>query len=317
MSHLSLVHLGPGAPAESGRYEISGDLALVVGRDASCDIRIDESHDVVSRRHVTIRWGGESLVAHDSSSNGLFVNGQRVSGSAPIHDEDELQLGTNGPRFIVALDPKPVKAPPPAKQTKLLAPTRPPQPVIHVAAEASPPVPPTAATEAASAQAALQDMARGGKQLLSGAAASIKRSIEERMPDKDSPTNEALQDIARGGKKLLSGAAASIKQSMEERSAGADLSPPSSIKSPSPNSQGFFMLSRIVVSLYKVILEIALWLVLLAGVIGGWKNGGFTGALVGLVVVAILSAVLFGAFLVLGDIRQSVRAIEARLNAKD
>lgn len=77
------------------------------------------------------------------------------------------------------------------------------------------------------------------------------------------------------------------------------------------------MLSRIVVSLYKVILEIGLWLVLLAGVIGGWQANGMLGALFGLVVVAILSAVFFGAFLVLSDIRQSVRAIEDRLNAKD
>ena len=129
MTKLTLVPIGDSATGTEGSFEVDAALAVVLGRDASCDVRVDEAYDVVSRRHVTVRWDGQSLVAHDSSSNGLFVNGQRVSGSQPIHDEDELQMGTNGPRFIVALDPKPVKAPPPAKQTRLLTPTRPPQPV--------------------------------------------------------------------------------------------------------------------------------------------------------------------------------------------
>lgn len=129
MTKLTLVPIGDSATGTEGSFEVDAALAVVLGRDASCDVRVGEAHDVVSRRHVTVRWDGQSLVAHDSSSNGLFVNGQRVSGSLPIHDEDELQLGTNGPRFVVALDPKPVKAPPPAKATRLLTPTRPPQPV--------------------------------------------------------------------------------------------------------------------------------------------------------------------------------------------
>ncbi len=103
MTHLILVSVGPGAPPDTGRHQIGPDLALVIGRDASCDIRIDESQDVVSRRHLTIRWDGEELVAHDSSSNGLFVNGQRVVKSQAIHDEDVIQLGANGPVFTVAL----------------------------------------------------------------------------------------------------------------------------------------------------------------------------------------------------------------------
>ena len=70
------------------------------------------------------------------------------------------------------------------------------------------------------------------------------------------------------------------------------------------------MLSKIVVNLYTVLLEIGLWLLLIGGLIGGWQAGGFLGAIGGLIGAAIFGAVFFGAFLVLNDIRARVRAIE-------
>jgi len=72
------------------------------------------------------------------------------------------------------------------------------------------------------------------------------------------------------------------------------------------------MLSKIVVKLYTVLLEIGLWLILLVGLIGGWQANGFLGALGGLIGAAIFGAVFFGAFLVLDDIRNTVRSIESR-----
>lgn len=72
------------------------------------------------------------------------------------------------------------------------------------------------------------------------------------------------------------------------------------------------MLSKLVVSLYKGLLEIALWLLLVAGFIGGWQADGFLTGILGLVGAAIFGAVFFGAFLVLNDIRDRVKAIEER-----
>jgi len=72
------------------------------------------------------------------------------------------------------------------------------------------------------------------------------------------------------------------------------------------------MLSKIVVKRYTVLLEIGLWLILLVGLIGGWQANGFLGALGGLIGAAIFGAVFFGAFLVLDDIRNTVRSIESR-----
>lgn len=58
------------------------------------------------------------------------------------------------------------------------------------------------------------------------------------------------------------------------------------------------MLTKLVVKLYAVILEIGLWLTLLTGLIGGWQASGFLGAVFG-----VIAAAIFGAFLVLEDNR--------------
>ena len=56
------------------------------------------------------------------------------------------------------------------------------------------------------------------------------------------------------------------------------------------------MLSKIVINLYTVLLEIGLWLFLLVGLVAGWQSGGLFGAILGLFAAAIFGAVFFGAF---------------------
>ena len=72
------------------------------------------------------------------------------------------------------------------------------------------------------------------------------------------------------------------------------------------------MLSRIIVNVYAVLLEVGLWFLLLVGAIAGYSAKGFFGAIFGIVSAAIFGAVFFGAFLVLNDIRDRVKAIENR-----
>ena len=78
------------------------------------------------------------------------------------------------------------------------------------------------------------------------------------------------------------------------------------------NHEELVMLSKIVVNLYTVLLEVGLWLMLLVGAIGGWQASGFLGMIIGVVLAAVFGAVFFGAFLVLDDIRNRVTAIEGR-----
>jgi len=70
------------------------------------------------------------------------------------------------------------------------------------------------------------------------------------------------------------------------------------------------MLSKIIVSSYLTFLEIAIWLLLIASIGVGWHLKGLVGSIVGLVLGFIVIVTFFGAFLILGDIRKSVRAIE-------
>lgn len=72
------------------------------------------------------------------------------------------------------------------------------------------------------------------------------------------------------------------------------------------------MLSKLIVTSYKILIEIAMWLILLIGFIGGWSQKGFLGAIGGLIVAFIFCVVFFGAFLVILDIQKSVKAIEQR-----
>ncbi len=72
------------------------------------------------------------------------------------------------------------------------------------------------------------------------------------------------------------------------------------------------MLSRFIVSSYSLLLEIAIWITLVGGFIGGWSANGFFTAIGGLLVSFVFCVVVFGAFLTLIDIQKSVRAIEAR-----
>lgn len=80
------------------------------------------------------------------------------------------------------------------------------------------------------------------------------------------------------------------------------------------------MLSKMIVNSYQILIEIALWLSLLAFVILGWqmRAGGFAGSIMGFkgaiiwaVVWFIVAVVFFGGLLVLGDIRERVKKIES------
>lgn len=69
------------------------------------------------------------------------------------------------------------------------------------------------------------------------------------------------------------------------------------------------MLSKLILSSYRTLLEISMWVILVGGFIGGWFAHGFIGAIVSLVVAFIFCVVSFGAFFVLMDIQASVAAI--------
>jgi pSer/pThr/pTyr-binding forkhead associated (FHA) protein len=64
---------------------------LVVGREPSCDIPIDNLG--ISRQHCAFVQRGEAFVVQDlGSSNGTFINGQRIT-EHYLNNDDEVIIG--------------------------------------------------------------------------------------------------------------------------------------------------------------------------------------------------------------------------------
>lgn len=72
------------------------------------------------------------------------------------------------------------------------------------------------------------------------------------------------------------------------------------------------MLSRLIVQSYETLIEVALWVFLIVAFIGGWIGTNFFGGLLSLGLAFVFAVVVFGSFLVVLDIRRSVRALELR-----
>ena len=90
----------------SSKYHSAGESQKIIidqieiGRDASCQVRYDESFDTVSRKHAAIiRDGNNWQLIHLSTSNPTLVNGRPIQGSYYLQSGDEIQLSVNGPRL--------------------------------------------------------------------------------------------------------------------------------------------------------------------------------------------------------------------------
>lgn len=89
--------------AEPRTYALNTMQAAVIGREPDCQVVLDSAkYGGVSRRHAMIRYRPESLsfeISDLGSSNGTFVNGQRVFNSQLLNSGDRIQLGTRGVLF--------------------------------------------------------------------------------------------------------------------------------------------------------------------------------------------------------------------------
>ena len=78
-------------PGEDGQIDASG-TAITIGRHADCDIQVD--HEQVSRHHARITWDGQDYIVEDlGSTNGTFVNDERVTSPRPLHRGDAVRFG--------------------------------------------------------------------------------------------------------------------------------------------------------------------------------------------------------------------------------
>lgn len=92
-------------------YPAAKYRALYVGRDPGCDVRFHAEQDtLVSRNHAVIEWHvaeGEAprfSISDLLSSNGTFVNGERIGQAAPLQPGDHLRFGHGGPEVVFLVD---------------------------------------------------------------------------------------------------------------------------------------------------------------------------------------------------------------------
>ena len=87
MSELRFV-----APPDHAGRAVPLDGEIVIGRAAGCTIRIDDTF--ASQSHARV-WKGESgwMVEDLGSTNGTFLNQQRLTGPARAKKGDRIQVG--------------------------------------------------------------------------------------------------------------------------------------------------------------------------------------------------------------------------------
>jgi predicted component of type VI protein secretion system len=78
-------------PTPGASFTLEGDQ-LTVGRDATNEITINDAE--ISRRHARLTFQGGKYVLEDlGSTNGTFVNGQRLAGPRVLKAGEVVQFG--------------------------------------------------------------------------------------------------------------------------------------------------------------------------------------------------------------------------------
>lgn len=136
MDELEAILYLERGPQPNMRFPLNQDQ-VVIGRGAGNDIVIVDPE--VSRRHARIVRQPHQFAVEDlGSTNGTFVNGQRVSSLTALQDADTIDLGdTVRLRFVLtSLVATPVAPPPPTTaEPAKEAPPKPAPPVSRPAPE--------------------------------------------------------------------------------------------------------------------------------------------------------------------------------------
>jgi predicted component of type VI protein secretion system len=121
-------------PQPNQAYDLNKDI-ITLGRDITNDIVINDPE--VSRHHMRLTRGAGGFTIEDlGSTNGTFINGQRITGARPLNNGDMIGLGetvTLGYELVrnipgMAAAPAPQQASPYAPQIEPAAPAQQPMP---------------------------------------------------------------------------------------------------------------------------------------------------------------------------------------------
>lgn len=115
---IQLVHIhGP----LKGEIQELADPEIRIGRHPDCQVQFPKDVVTISRHHARIVREGNRFKLIDQSTNGTYVNGQRVP-EAYLKDGDVIMFAEGGPKisFLTqtsdqAISPAPATSPPPPR----------------------------------------------------------------------------------------------------------------------------------------------------------------------------------------------------------
>jgi serine protease Do len=109
---IVIRHISGSKANQIEHISLAGVNEITIGRDPRSNIAFDSPRDdIASRRHAMIRVvRGDRIsfrLADLGSSNGTFLNGERVTEEKELLPEDSIELGKNGLKFIFDVQPRP------------------------------------------------------------------------------------------------------------------------------------------------------------------------------------------------------------------
>jgi pSer/pThr/pTyr-binding forkhead associated (FHA) protein len=177
---IVIRRMSGGKQTATEEFPVADNREFTLGREPDCNIKFDaDKEDLVSRHHAKITVTKidpiEATIVDLNSTNGTFVNRQRLYGPVPLHPGDVVQLGPGGPEFQFDCEPKaskptrmaeipvPVAASAPTRQAAIPIPPVPIPPPQVPARIASPPVIQTTGGSTTVGKATVERMITQGK----------------------------------------------------------------------------------------------------------------------------------------------------------
>src|SRR6185295_15466322 len=101
---------------QGGEFPLEDNREIIVGRSSNLDMVLVE--EMVSRRHARIQLVGGSVNIDDlGSTNGTFVNGERVT-HAELQEGDRVLIGSNILKVVATDSTGPIGSPMEGVQTR-------------------------------------------------------------------------------------------------------------------------------------------------------------------------------------------------------
>jgi len=119
---MLIKHLSGSKANQVEEFSLKHHNELIFGRDTSATVKYDpDRDDLVGRQHAKIARDPSDpngfQLTDLNSTNGTWVNKQRVNGTVKLNIGDTVQFGPNGPEFVFDVEPRPENY---AKSTRMV-----------------------------------------------------------------------------------------------------------------------------------------------------------------------------------------------------